>query len=108
MPTIRRNQFDIAFGNITVWGRKPRKYLTACTADLVMFAETHLEREALDGADLRSHIIASGFKFVASAASPTGGGGNHGCTMLCIRRHLECKFFDFDPSPPIFSQWNCG
>ena len=93
-PTVRRSFFDLSYGNITTWGEKARAYLGRTSADLVMFVETHLDEQALSGAQVRSCIQGAGFKFVASAASPTGRGGTHGGTMICVRRHIECKFFD--------------
>ncbi len=94
--TVRRSTFDITFGNITTWGRKPKAYLAACEADLALLAETHLDQAELDSGEIKAEIAAAGFKFSASAASPTGRGGTHGGTMVWVRRHLECKFFPED------------
>ncbi len=83
----------MTFGNVTMWGRKPKAYLASSAADIVLFAETHLDQAELDADESRTEVTTAEFKFIASAASLTGRGGTHGGTMARIRRHLECKFF---------------
>ncbi len=65
----RKPHFDIAFGYVTSWGRKPIAYLSATSADLILFAETHLRQKELEAADFRDSIRKAGFKCTASAAA---------------------------------------
>ena len=97
VPARRRSHLDIAFGNITTWGQKARGYVSKSRADVLLFAETHLGEKELDLADFRLFMKTAALVFDASAASPTGRGGNHGGTLAAIRKHLEAKLFQGMP-----------